>query len=51
MLVKVQRLSLLGEVQRGSQMLLLLFTHDLLQQGPLFHMWVIPLNLGGHRWI
>ena len=30
MLVKVQRLSLLGEVLRGSLMLLLLLTHDLL---------------------
>ena len=49
MLVEVQRLILHGEVQRGSQMLLLLLTHDLLQQGPLFHLRVVTLNLGGHR--
>jgi len=30
-------------------MLLLLLIHDLLQQGPLLHLQVIPLNLGGHR--
>jgi hypothetical protein len=48
MLVEVKRLILHGEVQRGSQMLLLLLTHDLLQQGPLFHLRVVTLNLGRH---